>query len=98
MSTAVANRAEIDKALRGKPIIRSADKPEGWRGGLSPEEISDITDALLAAGVFREPPTPAQIATALVTCGAQRQIDEWPERYRMRQAKAVLALFGGGDA
>lgn len=41
------DREQIRKALIGKPIIRSADKPEDWRGGLSPEEINDIADALL---------------------------------------------------
>ena len=42
------SREQITKALAGKPIIRSADKPKDWRGGLSPEEISDIATELLA--------------------------------------------------
>ena len=40
-------REQIRKALTGKPIVRSADKPQDWRGGLSPEEIEDIATALL---------------------------------------------------
>lgn len=41
-------REQIDQALAGKPIVRSADKPSDWRGGLSPNEIGDITTIVLA--------------------------------------------------
>lgn len=39
---------QIHQALAGKPIVRSADKPSDWRGGLSPSEIDDVATIVLA--------------------------------------------------
>lgn len=43
--------------------------------------------------VDREVPSLGEIAAALASCAPRNQIDEWPERYRMRQAAAVLAAL-----
>jgi len=72
--------------------------PGRGAGDVDPEAVfarERVLNKLTAepGAIDREAPSLGQITAALASCEPQNQIDEWPERYRIRQAKAVLAAL-----